>query len=146
MRNANTYTVQLLLVEHCPKKIGKVKQVLDDSKVKYELHLVRDVDDTHHFLHRTGKYAKAPKPDAILLTDETTPELETKIRGFLNHQILHLHITDNTIEIVKANHQSITSGKSAGNSLGYFLQAILSAKKFAGSLITKNKAQESNNQ
>jgi chemotaxis family two-component system response regulator Rcp1 len=59
--------VQILLVEDSPGDIRLTREVLRDAKIANELHIVGDGEAAMSFLHRTGEYADARRPDLILL-------------------------------------------------------------------------------
>ena len=40
---------------------------LEKGGVKHRMTLVRDAEEALEFLHRQGRFAKAPRPDLILL-------------------------------------------------------------------------------
>ncbi len=59
--------IELLLVEDNPGDVRLTRETLKDSKIKVELNVVEDGVEALAFLRREGKYAKAPRPDLILL-------------------------------------------------------------------------------
>lgn len=59
--------VQILLVEDDPADARLTVEALKEGRVPNELHVVEDGDEALAFLRRQGKYAKAPRPDVILL-------------------------------------------------------------------------------
>lgn len=59
--------VNILLVEDNPGDADLAREALENSKVNNELHVVNDGEKAMAFLHRTGEYADAPRPDLILL-------------------------------------------------------------------------------
>ena len=60
-------TVEILLVEDNPGDVRLTQEVLRDGKVRNNMHVVKDGVDAISFLHQTGDYAGAPRPDIILL-------------------------------------------------------------------------------
>lgn len=59
--------IRVLLVEDSPTDLLMTREALDRSKVLLDVHAVEDGVKTLEFLRRQGKYAKAPRPDLILL-------------------------------------------------------------------------------
>ena len=60
-------TVEILLVEDNPGDVRLTQEVLRDGKVRNNMHVTKDGVDAISFLHQTGDYAGAPRPDIILL-------------------------------------------------------------------------------
>jgi two-component system, chemotaxis family, response regulator Rcp1 len=63
----NVETIDILLVEDNPGDVRLTKEALKDAKVLNDVHVVQDGVEAMDFLHRTGKFAKVPTPDMILL-------------------------------------------------------------------------------
>ena len=59
--------IEILLVEDNPADVRLVQEGFRDSKVLNNLHVVCDGAEALAFLHRNGHYAKAPRPDLVLL-------------------------------------------------------------------------------
>ena len=59
--------IRLLLVEDNEGDARLVREAMRDSKTRSTIHHVRDGVEAMAFLRRDGKYAKAPRPDLILL-------------------------------------------------------------------------------
>ena len=57
----------LLLVEDNPGDVRLTKEALADGKIVNRIFAVGDGQEAMDFLHKTGKYAKAARPDIILL-------------------------------------------------------------------------------
>jgi len=60
-------TIEILLVEDNPGDVRLTQEVLMDGKVRNNMSVVKDGVDAISFLHQTGEYASAPRPDLILL-------------------------------------------------------------------------------
>jgi len=58
---------EILLVEDNPGDVELTREALDEGRVANNLHVVDDGADAVDFLFRRGKFAKAPRPDIILL-------------------------------------------------------------------------------
>lgn len=134
MKKLKTYPLEILLLESCEKNIGLVKKLLNSTKIKYKLHIVSDTNETYAFLQKEGIHSNAPIPDAILHSTEPASDFEKKIAGFLDTQVLLLKITDDKIEITKSNKHTIEQTAS-NRGITHILEAIVSVKKFMGSLI-----------
>lgn len=59
--------VEILLVEDNPGDVRLTSEALHEGKVYNNLHWAKDGVEALEFLHRTGKFGKAPRPDIILL-------------------------------------------------------------------------------
>ena len=67
MPNPTLRPINLLLVEDSATDQLMTREALERAKVLLNLHIVEDGIQTMEFLRRTGKHAKAPRPDLILL-------------------------------------------------------------------------------
>jgi chemotaxis family two-component system response regulator Rcp1 len=67
--------VEILLVEDNPADIELTRQGFLEAKVKHNLHVARDGKEALSFLRREGKFAKATRPDLILL-DLNMPKMD----------------------------------------------------------------------
>ena len=65
---------EILLVEDNPGDVRPTREALKDVKMKHNMHHVMDGKAAIHFMERSGKYAKVPTPDLILL-DLNLPKL-----------------------------------------------------------------------
>jgi two-component system, chemotaxis family, response regulator Rcp1 len=59
--------VQILMAEDNPADARLVREVMNESKILNDLHVVPDGVEAMAFLRRTGKYADAPRPSLIFL-------------------------------------------------------------------------------
>ncbi len=59
--------VEILLVEDSPGDVRLTIEALKEAKVNNRLNVVGDGVEALEFLRREGKYAKAPRPDVVLL-------------------------------------------------------------------------------
>ena len=59
--------IEILLVEDNPGDERLTREALKEGKVYHKLHWAKDGVEALEFLHRTGKYSGAPRPDIILL-------------------------------------------------------------------------------
>jgi CheY-like chemotaxis protein len=60
-------SAEILLVEDNPADVGLTREALDDAKVANHLTVVSDGMEAMAYLRREGKYARAIRPDLILL-------------------------------------------------------------------------------
>ncbi len=69
MRDPNTVgrPMEILLVEDDLEDAGLTIEVLRAGEVPCRISLVRDGEEALEFLRRQGRYARAPRPDLILL-------------------------------------------------------------------------------
>jgi two-component system, chemotaxis family, response regulator Rcp1 len=67
--NANTVgiPVEILLVEDNPGDVRLAREGLSECKIRNNLHVVDDGVKAMAFLRRQDEYAKAPRPDLVLL-------------------------------------------------------------------------------
>ena len=67
MNLSKTKPVEILLVEDSPSDAALTIEALEAGKVANKLTLVEDGVEAMEFLKRSGKYAKASRPDLIML-------------------------------------------------------------------------------
>ncbi len=59
--------IEILMVEDNPGDVRLTLEALKEGKVRNNLHTVEDGEEAMKFLRRQGDYARAPRPDLILL-------------------------------------------------------------------------------
>lgn len=59
--------IEILLVEDSPSDVRLTREALKDAKILNNLHVASDGEEAMEFLHRTGRYADAVRPDLVLL-------------------------------------------------------------------------------
>jgi two-component system, chemotaxis family, response regulator Rcp1 len=59
--------IEILLVEDNPGDIRLTQEAFKEAKVRNRLSVVTDGEMAMEFLHKTGKFMDAPRPDIILL-------------------------------------------------------------------------------
>jgi len=64
---AESDPIEILLVEDNPGDVELTREALHDTKLHMNLSVVSDGVDAMAFLRREGEYARAPRPDLILL-------------------------------------------------------------------------------
>jgi chemotaxis family two-component system response regulator Rcp1 len=67
MNLSESKPVEILLVEDSPSDAALTIEALEAGKVANKLTLVEDGVEAMEFLRRSGKYAKASRPDLIML-------------------------------------------------------------------------------
>ena len=67
MNNHAGKAVDILLVEDNPGDVRLTREALRESKVRNNMFVVEDGVEAMAFLRQQGKYAKAPRPDLIIL-------------------------------------------------------------------------------
>jgi two-component system, chemotaxis family, response regulator Rcp1 len=74
MSQSTSKLAEILLVEDNPADVRFTLEVLQESFINH-VHVARDGQEALDFIHQTGKYSKAPKPDLILL-DLNLPKVD----------------------------------------------------------------------
>jgi two-component system, chemotaxis family, response regulator Rcp1 len=74
MTESTSKLAEILLVEDNPADVRFTLEVLQESLINH-VHVARDGQEALDFLHRSGKFGKAPKPDLILL-DLNLPKVD----------------------------------------------------------------------
>jgi len=59
--------VNILLVEDSPGDVRLTKEILADTRMANEIHVVNDGEAAMAFLRRRGEHTDAPRPDLVLL-------------------------------------------------------------------------------
>src|SRR5260370_38813879 len=67
MRNLQPKSIEILLVEDSPSDADLTVEAFREAKMPNHLSIVEDGVLAMEFLRRQGPYAKAPRPDLILL-------------------------------------------------------------------------------
>ena len=67
MKTTEARPIEILLVEDSPSDAEFTVEALKEAKVRNHLSLVEDGVQAMEFLRRQGQYAKAPRPDLIML-------------------------------------------------------------------------------
>ena len=66
-KNAIGIPIEILLVEDNPGDVRLTREILTETKVRNNLHVVSDGVEAMDFLRRSGKHRDAIRPDLILL-------------------------------------------------------------------------------
>lgn len=67
--------VRILLVEDSPSDVAMTRAALKEGRIANELSVVDDGEKAMAFVRREGEYARAPRPDLILL-DLNLPKMD----------------------------------------------------------------------
>jgi chemotaxis family two-component system response regulator Rcp1 len=59
--------IEIMLVEDNPADVRLTRETLKEGKVRNNLHVASDGVEALAWLRREGKYARAPRPDMVLL-------------------------------------------------------------------------------
>lgn len=102
--------MEILLVEDNLEDAGMTIQALKQGDFKCRVSLVKDGEEAMSFLNRTGIYARAPRPDLILL-DMQLPkkdgrEVLTEVRA--DHELKSVPVVVLTASLV---HKAILEGE-----------------------------------
>ena len=76
--------MEILLIEDDLVDARAVMQVLDCGHVRCRVSLVRDGEEAMAFLHRKGIFARAPRPDLILLDTQLPKKCGCEVLGELH--------------------------------------------------------------
>ena len=141
MPKPKTHMIEILLVESLLQHIDLTKQMLDGTPFQYRLHHTKNQDDAVAFLRKEGAHQEKPKPDLILVHpdaainfhEEIIIELESS-KEYLHIPVLILTINEDSVEISKAINKQMKHPSPKKLDIHYFLETIVSLKKFVGSL------------
>ena len=59
--------IDILLVEDNPADVRLTQEAFKTTRIRNQIHVVRDGAEAMAFLEQTGRYANSPRPDMILL-------------------------------------------------------------------------------
>jgi two-component system, chemotaxis family, response regulator Rcp1 len=102
--------IRVLLVEDSPGDIRLTQEALKDAKMHIHLEVMRDGQEAMAFLKREGEYAKAVRPDLILL-DLNLPKKDGR-------EVLKEIKEDPTLKIIPV--VILTTSASEGDILGSY--------------------------
>lgn len=129
--------MEILLVEDNLEDAGLTIQALKEGQVECRVSLVRDGEEATDFLHRRGVYAKAPRPDLILLDlhlpkkdgREVLVEVraEQPLKGIPVVVLTASHIHE---EILKSENLEVDSYMVKPVDLEQFIQVVKKLRRF----------------
>jgi CheY-like chemotaxis protein len=129
--------IEILLVEDNPADVRLTREALMEQKLFTNLSVVGDGVEAMEFLHREGQFAKAPRPDLILL-DLNLPrkdgrEVLKEIKADLalrSIPVVVLTISKAEEDVMKAYSLQANCFISKPVDLSQFLHVVQSIKEF----------------
>ncbi len=129
--------MEILLVEDDLEDAGLTFEALREGEVPCRVSLVRDGEEALEFLHRKGKYARAPRPDLILL-DLQLPKLdgrEVLARVKADEKLARIPVVVMTVsrthrEILKNENLHVESYLTKPFELKEFLSVVRSLRRY----------------
>ena len=129
--------MEILLVEDNLMDAHATIEALRDGQIKHRLTLMRDGAEAMQFLHREGRFARAPRPDLILL-DLVLPkkdgiEVLGEIRSdeqLMNIPVVVLTASDDDSDREKCEYLHIDSFIRKPVNLAKFLDVVRELKRF----------------
>ena len=138
MQKSPKYPINILLIDAVAQNIEVVTQTLNNTKFNYKLHIINNIQQTNSLVKNGKGYSNEPKPDIIFINTNPTLNPERDLTSYISHlniPILFLKIAKNEIEITKAIDKRINYTSTNKLDLNYFLETIVSLKKFVSSLV-----------
>ena len=129
--------MELLLVEDDLEDAGLTIEALKQGQVRCRVSLVRDGEEALEFLHREGRYARAPRPDVMLLDmnlpkkdgREVLAEMKTD-PGLGGIPVVVLTASRTHQEILAEQDLHVDSYLTKPVDLGEFVGVVKSLRKF----------------
>ena len=129
--------MEILLVEDNLTDAGATMEALKQRQVECRVSLVRDGEEAMQFLHREGIYARAPRPDLILL-DLKLPkkngrEVLAEVRSddqLKNVPVVILTASAVHREILKREELQVDSYMTKPVDFNQFVQVVKSLRQF----------------
>jgi len=130
-------THRILLVDDNPADANLTSEVLATSERPAQVNTVEDGEQALQFLHRTGKYAEATRPDLIILDlnlprkDGRAVLAEVKADPELNELPVVVFTTSHSPrDIARCYELGANSYVSKPGNLGQFFSAVRSIENF----------------
>jgi two-component system, chemotaxis family, response regulator Rcp1 len=128
---------QILLVDDNPADAGLTCKVLATSERQTLVHTVADGEEALAFLHRTGKYSEATRPDLLILDlnlprkDRRAVLAEVKANPELNEIPVVIFTTSHSgRDIARCYELGANSYMSKPGNLAQFFSAVRSLEAF----------------
>ena len=129
--------MEILLVEDDLEDAGLTLDALNQGDVPCRVSLVRDGEEALEFIRRQGKYARAPRPDLILL-DLGLPKLDgrellAEIRNdgtFVGVPIVVLTASTAHREILESEHLHVEDYLTKPVDFDQFLDVVKSLRRY----------------
>jgi CheY-like chemotaxis protein len=129
--------MDILLVEDSLPDAGLTIAALKEGRVPCRVSLVRDGEEAMQFLHRQGIYARAPRPDLILLDIQLPKkdgrEVLAEIRGdeqFKGLPVVVLTASRVHEQILKSENLQVESYLTKPVDLEQFIGVVESLRRF----------------
>ena len=134
--------IEILLVEDNPADVRLTTEALKEEKIYNNLHVVTDGVEAIAFLRREGRYAKAVRPDLILL-DLNLPkkdgrEVLKEIKGDDNLKaipVVVLTVSQSEEDILKSYNLHANCYITKPVDLNQFIKVIRSVQEFWLSIV-----------
>ena len=129
--------MEILLVEDDLEDAGLTLDALHQGQVPCRVSLVRDGEEALEFVRQQGKYARAPRPDLILL-DLNLPKLngrevlaEIRNDGLLTHvPIVVLTVSHSHRDILENQHPHVEDYLLKPVDVDQFIAVVKSLRKY----------------
>ncbi|MBN2294790.1 MAG: response regulator [Pirellulales bacterium] len=129
--------MEILLVEDDLEDAGLTMEALNKEKFQCRVSLVRDGEEAMEFVRRQGRYARAPRPDIILL-DINLPKLDgrevlallKKDDSLTRIPVVVLTASHEHQEILKSENLHVESFLTKPVDLKAFISVVRSLRKF----------------
>jgi len=146
MAKSTKTPIEILSVESNFENIHFIEQLLDKTKFQYKLHVSNSISNAIDFLSKNENCKNKHVPDIILFHSEPTNDYEKGIfkeietnKSFSHIPLLFLKFKGNKIEISKAINKQFKYSSKKEMDIEYFIETIVSLKKFMGSLYQDGK-------
>ena len=136
--NAQTGSpVEIMIIEDNEGDVRLAREALRESKIRNTIHHVPDGVEAMEFLHRQGKYVRAPRPDLILL-DLNLPRMDgrevlsaIKNDADLRHiPVVILTVSNDEIDIFKSYNLHANCYITKPIDLDQFIHVVKSIEDF----------------
>jgi two-component system, chemotaxis family, response regulator Rcp1 len=129
--------MEILLVEDNLSDARLAIESLRDGQIKHRLTLICDGEEAYEFLNREGRFARAPRPDLILLDLELPKKGGRELLDEIKHDeplrsIPVVVLTASRIheEILRAEHLQVESYITKPLALDKFLEVVRQLRRF----------------
>ena len=129
--------MEILLVEDDLEDAGLTMEVLAEGEIYCRVCLVRDGEEAMEFIRRQGRFARAPRPDIILL-DMNLPKLSGRevLAEIRNDGILHevpivvLTASESHREILESEHVHVEAFLTKPFDAEEFVSVVKSLRRY----------------
>lgn len=141
MKQSVANPVEILLIESVPQNIDSIKRMLNGTGSKYRLHVENNITGAFAFMQEQGDNGNGKKPDVVFLNSNPAlgfgKQLDREINNkgaLVGSPVMFLDITNGKIQVDKTIDNHINFRSTENLDIGYFIETIVSLKKFVGSL------------